>query len=132
MPERYLPPWQDSMSDGCSGIPPFIWNALPEGTIVSNELFLNITTKEAVRAACVTHDKQYYYGGSELARFYADIAFAATLASLGVPPKLVDVMFNFVRAGGGPEFRQKYSWAFGGEFFQYSDKPAMAAESEVV
>ncbi len=106
---RPLPAWTDAMSDGCSVPSPF------------RPLF---TFTESQRACCVRHDSHYYVGGSVDDRLSADRGLRACEITAGLSPTDADLMFWAVRAGGGPEGRYSYSWAFGGKRFVYSDKPA--------
>ncbi len=55
------PPWLDSMSDGCTGVP----DRLP---IIGN-----------MRPDCVQHDKRYHYGGTEEEKLIADLEFKANI-----------------------------------------------------
>jgi hypothetical protein len=101
-----LPPWNDSMSDGCS-IPKALQQFFPNSP--------------RVRAACVHHDELYYYGGSREDRLRADLEWAMILLDTGeVSAETAEKMFQFVRALGGPSGRQSYSWAFGGGVFAYT------------
>lgn len=98
-----LPPWVDSMSDGCSG--PQVMSDIP-----------------ATRACCVRHDEKYYYGGSAAARLRADRAFYACLRLVGLPIWRAYIVYYSVRLFGGPKGRKPgVSWAFGGEIFAYTD-----------
>jgi hypothetical protein len=100
-----LPPWNDSMSDGCSGPVP-----------VGNPKF---------HARCVRHDERYYYGGSYADRLAADIELLVGWITDGMDPELAVMRYRYIRAFGGPIWRRKnVSWAFGGEVFAYTDEPA--------
>jgi len=103
-----LPPWNDEMSDGCS---------LP--TIAKPFLLQSAEAK----AACVRHDRAYYYGGSRLDRLKADCEFA--LDVLASPDaEQAEMVFNAVRMFGAPRFRvSNVSWAFGGMRFFYEAPP---------
>ena len=106
-----LPKWQDEMSDGCS---------------VPKPLRPFILTSAEARAVCVCHDEAYYYGGSELDRLRADLTFA--LGLLDTPDReQAERAYNAVRLGGAPHYRiNGVSWGFGGECFQYTEKPKVA------
>ena len=103
-----LPPWDDSMSDGCS-VP----------TVAKPFLLQSLEAK----TACIQHDRAYYLGGSRLDRLKADCEFA--LAILASPDReQAEMVFNAVRVFGGPHFRvANVSWAFGGDRFFYEAPP---------
>lgn len=109
-----LPPWDPSMSDGCS-VPEPLRPFFP-------------CDDPAVRACCVIHDSEYYRGGTREQRLLADLMFAYNLLSTGqVSEETVWKMFLGVRAGGGPSGRiPGVSWAFGGNRFVY-DEPQPSA-----
>ena len=75
------------------------------------------------KAACVRHDRAYYFGGSRLDRLKADCEF--DLDVLASPDaEQAEMVFNAVRIFGGPHFRKAgVSWAFGGERFFYEAPP---------
>lgn len=104
-----IPQWSDAMSDGCT-IPK---HAIP---------FFAVT--KADTACCVVHDRAYYFGGSERARYEADSDLATCWLHAGMGGAQVTLGYTAVRVGGGPYGRQPYSWAFGGNRFVYSDQPA--------
>jgi hypothetical protein len=107
--DHRLPRWTDAMSDGCT---------LPVPLPVS--VFTAAETQ-----CCIAHDAAYYRGGSELARLVADEALRVCVKATGLRGELIaDGMFNAVRVGGGPELKQPWSWAFGGQRFVYSLFPA--------
>jgi hypothetical protein len=111
-PVRVLPRWLPAWSDGCS-VPALVRPVIPSET-------------EAVRVACTVHDEAYYYGGSEDDRRRADERLRTALIAAGMAPWKARVYYVGVRLGGGPEWRIKgVSWSFGGEYFQYSDRPAV-------
>jgi hypothetical protein len=100
-----LPPWNDAMSDGCSGPVP-----------VGEPKYL---------ACCFRHDEAYYYGGSRADRLVADEALRACWIANGMGWIDADIRVWFIRLFGGPMWRRKnVSWAFGGEVFAYTDAPA--------
>jgi len=102
---RTLPPWDDSMSDGCSFSP---------------------DVNDGVRAACTIHDKAYYYGGSEQDRLAADDKFREDLVRADMWRWVASIYYRGVRTFGGPGLRLKgVSWSFGGEYFAYDDHPAV-------
>ena len=113
---RVLPRWQPVWSDGCS-VPALLRLVMPVET-------------EAARTACIVHDEAYYYGGSEDDRRHADERLREALIAAGMAPWRARVYYGSVRVGGGPEWRVKgVSWSFGGEYFQYSARPAIPDDS---
>lgn len=107
---RTLPPWVDSMSDGCSG--GAVW----------------LTRVPALRACCVIHDRAYYFGGSIADRQAADHALAAGLTAAGLPAWRAALVYRAVQLGGAPRWRRPgVSWAFGGRVFAYTAAPATEA-----
>ena len=97
-----LAPWDDAMSDGCSGAP---W----------------LSSDPAARACCVRHDARYYVGGSAADRLDADRAFRADLLAAGIVRWRAEFAYRAVRIFGGPQGRiPRVSWAFGGERFAYT------------
>jgi len=95
------------MSDGCTGAP---W-------------FSKFSTSHALRGCCARHDEKYYYGGTWRQRLQADVEFYDEILATGeVTPEEAQDAFNAVRLFGGPNGRHpKYSWAFGGDVFAYTD-----------
>ena len=105
---RVLPPWDDEWSDGCTASPNSGW----WGSHLE---------------CCLRHDEAYYYGGTKEQRRDADLVFRHCLVGMGVPVPIAWMYWGAVRAMGPPRFRfPKASWAFGGELFQYTDKPGIA------
>ena len=101
-----LPPWDDSMSDGCS-VPRWLRFAIP------------LETPEE-QAVCRTHDRAYYYGGTARERAIADATFLLGLLASSMEVSAAERYYQAVRLFGGPEWKQKgVSWAFGGERFCY-------------
>lgn len=108
MSVRTLPPWDASMSDGCSGAP--LLSGIP-----------------AARACCVVHDEAYYYGGSATDRLVADVRFRACLMAHGIPWWRATGALIAIRLFGGPGSKvPRVSWGFGGSVFAYTDRPAVA------
>lgn len=102
-----LPPWDDSMSDGCSGAP-FLSKLL--GAV----------------ACCKRHDEAYYYGGTRADREQADRALLACWLRTGeVSAWRAQLGYRIVRVMGSPQLRIKgVSWSFGGDVFAYrKDEP---------
>lgn len=107
-----LPPWDPSMSDGCS-VPDALRPLFP-------------IDKPEIRATCVLHDAAYYYGGTKEQRLAADLMFGYNLIATGkVSADTAEQFVAGVRAGGGPSGRiPGVSWAFGGERFCYDESPS--------
>jgi hypothetical protein len=68
-------------------------------------------------SCCLAHDLAYWRGGTEAERLAADRAFEACVLTRTADKVLATMMFNGVRAGGGPQldtsFRWGYGWAYG-------------------
>lgn len=104
--KRTLPRWQNKWSDGCTASPNRGW----WGSHVE---------------ACYRHDAAYYYGGSRKHRQEADRTFRRELIELGMPTIIALVYCTGVHLLGTPYFKfRRASWAFGDEFYRYSDEPA--------
>ena len=117
---RTLPRWDPETSDGCS--------ALPLGSRMLRQRINGwfFRRNDAANAACEAHDEAYYYGGSKRHREDADKALAEAWRNAGVPIIVRGLGRGAIRAFGGPGARTPdVSWAFGGEFFQYSEQPAI-------
>ena len=99
-----LPPWESSMSDGCS-VPSLL------------RPFFPLTPEQ--RQACVRHDEKYYYGGTKADRLIADATLMIEWVLADMDVVQAEHGFQAVRAGGGPGGRKRYSWAFGGQRFVY-------------
>ena len=103
---RTLPSWRDDMSDGCTFAPDRGWWG-------------------DHRWLCVRHDERYYFGGSKELRLAVDVGFFYGLLAVGMPRPIAYLYYRVVRVWGHPRYRiPGVSWAFGGEFFAYSDEPA--------
>lgn len=59
------PPWEDSMSDGCTGVLDWI-------PLVGN-----------MTAACLAHDRAYHYGGTKADKARADKQLKKDITALG-------------------------------------------------
>ena len=120
MSQRTLPRWDPEQ--------PRIEMALPLGSLsfrrhLNSWLFRN---HPDATPACLAHDEAYYYGGSEADRLAADDALVAAWKEAGVPAFVRTLGYRAIRIFGGPAARTPgISWAFGGEYFQYSDEPAI-------
>lgn len=120
MSRRTLPKWNPERCDGCSALPlgsealrrrvnTWLFRDHPEATV-----------------ACEAHDEAYYYGGSEADRLAADDALVEAWKAAGVSAFVRTLGYRAIRLFGGPGARTPgVSWAFGGEYFQYSDEPAV-------
>jgi hypothetical protein len=105
--DRPLPPWDDTMSDGCS----------------ATALLKHLFETPLVRAACVHHDRAYYFGGSREDRLRADYQLGVDWIRAGLTVTEVESGIAAIRVGGEPWYRVKgVSWAFGGERFRYSER----------
>jgi len=103
-----LPPWEDSMSDGCS-IPALAKPLFP------------MTPAQA--QGCVPHDQKYYFGGTKEQRLKADAELLIWWLDHHMAADQAWAGFEAIRLGGGPEGRHpKYSWAYGGKRFVYDSK----------
>ena len=94
--ETSAPQLADFKSDGCS-------------------LFLDGTFKdpELWKACCVEHDVAYWKGGTEEEREAADLKFRECILKKTGDEVLARVMYEAVRAGGGPHFPSWYRWGYG-------------------
>ncbi len=121
---RTLPKWDPATSDGCSAL-----------ALGSNTLRRRINTwlfrkHPDATVACEAHDEAYYYGGSKEDRREADRVLDEAWKKVGVPIVVRALGAGAIRAFGGPGAKTPgVAWAFGGEFFQFSDQPAIP-ESE--
>lgn len=97
-PVQPLPVWHDDMSDKCS-----VPKALTR--------FLVFTDEQS--QCCVRHDSGYYTGGSAALRLKFDMELRACLIDRNLNAKLADVVFDAVRTGGEPWYKQPYCWGFG-------------------
>lgn len=98
-PAPHLPAWTDAMSDGCSA---------PR---LAGSRVMSFTSAET--ACCVVHDRAYYYGGTATARLASDRSLRACFVRAGSGTLEAEGVFLAVRASGGPEWMQSYSWDFG-------------------
>ena len=82
--------------------------------------------------ACVKHDEAYYYGGPKELREAADRLLAERWKEAGVSAIIRGLAIGAIRAFGGPGARTPgVSWAFGEEYFQYSEEPAIPEDTPV-
>ena len=82
-------------SDGCS--------SFPDGTAQKPTLWLH---------CCIRHDFAYWMGGTEAERLHADEELQRCVADTG-EKDIANLMFQGVRAGGGPMFPTPYRWGYG-------------------
>ena len=117
---RTLPKWDPADSDGCSAL------ALGSHTLrrrINTWLFQD---HPDATLACEAHDEAYYYGGSKEDRREADRALDQAWKKAGVAIIVRALGSGAIRAFGGPGAKTPgVAWAFGGEFFQYSEQPAI-------
>ena len=113
--------WNDSMSDGCSVQK--LKKYLPA--------FLVPPDTPEQCAACIAHDRDYYYGGSREVRRMADEMLRRRLIAAGKPVWLADFYWVFCRLLGGPKFwkfttwvfGRPQGWAWGVNIFKYTEAP---------
>lgn len=65
---------------------------------------------------CVAHDLAYWRGGTAEARLQADQALRSCVQKASGSEALAELMFEGVRAGGGPYFYTPYRWGYGWAF----------------
>lgn len=82
-------------TDGCSDF--------PNGTPHEKNLWLN---------CCIAHDKQYWAGGTEEERAWADHHLEACVAATG-EPAIARLMHAGVRVGGSPWWPTPFRWGYG-------------------
>jgi len=86
----------DFKSDGCS--------LFIDGTFKNPELW---------KDCCVEHDVAYWKGGTAEEREAADLKFRACILKKTGNEALAKLMYEAVRAGGGPHFPTWYRWGYG-------------------
>lgn len=86
----------DFKSDGCS--------LFVDGTFKDKDLW---------RDCCVEHDVAYWRGGTREERLAADEKFRACVERKTGDKALARLMYEAVRAGGGPHFPTWYRWGYG-------------------
>ena len=64
-------------------------------------------------SCCVKHDLAYWRGGTEEERLEADEALKSCVTAASGNAQLGALMFDGVRAGGGPYFFTPYRWGYG-------------------
>ena len=112
-----ISPWNDEMSDGCS-VPPALRRM---GWLLPSE------TAEQ-RSACVLHDRDYYYGGTQQMRRDADEMFRIRLVNAGMSKWRARMYWIAVRVFGGPGLHRvttwmigrPQAWGYGGGVFAYT------------
>ena len=62
---------------------------------------------------CIAHDLAYWRGGTSEERLAADQALRACVVRVTANQTLAELMFEGVRAGGGPYFYTSYRWGYG-------------------
>ena len=86
----------DFKSDGCS--------LFVDGTFKDRELW---------KGCCVEHDVAYWQGGTKKEREQADLKFRDCIEKRTGDEALALLMYEAVRAGGGPYFPTWYRWGYG-------------------
>jgi len=86
----------DFTSDGCS--------LFIDGTFKNPELW---------KDCCVEHDITYWKGGTKEEREAADLKFRECIVKKTGDKALALLMYEAVRAGGGPHFPTWYRWGYG-------------------
>ena len=118
-----LPPFDPSMSDGCSMIP--LWPRwLGRKRFQGWVLRFVVTDVERMKEICCAHDRAYYYGGTEDDRTEADLQWQDEVWKIDKTSDHWFAKTGFVkmREHGGPEGRVPgVSWAWGGERFVYDE-----------
>ena len=79
---------------------------------------------------CIAHDLAYWRGGTSEARQLADNALRACVARVTGNEALAELMYEGVRAGGGPYFYTTYRWGYGWPK-RHSYQALSAAESSL-
>ena len=121
---RRLPEYDPAWADGCT-LAPFLPERVRRGfqAWVVRVVACDSAIAAMIHAACVRHDRAYYYGGMKQHRLYADRALRDNLRAAGAPFLFRYVTYRAVRTWGGPSWRQKrVSWAYGDSFFRYGEK----------
>ena len=116
-----LPPFDPSMSDGCSMIP---WWPRRLGRKRFQRWALRFVVRDvgAAEAICGAHDLAYYLGGTRDDRTDADLQWLDAMREIDRTPgrRFSQVGFIKIRRHGGPEGRiPGVSWAWGGGRFEY-------------
>lgn len=121
---RYLIKYNRGWSDGCS-ITPFLPRFL---RVRFNKWIVekNVENLQIALEICADHDEAYYYGGSEDDRMGADATWLVDMLTRAKANVWFARMgYKAIRTFGGPRWRRNgVSWAYGGGYFQYSEKPA--------
>lgn len=89
------PPIRPFKSDGCS-------------------LWFDSCQEVDLYPACFYHDLKYWcgYPGEDVERLVADAELMIDVARAGAP-RMAQIMFTGVRAGGMGVFKRSFSWGFG-------------------
>ena len=87
---------QPFVSDGCS--------LFPDRALIG---------KDDWCGCCVAHDLAYWRGGTSDERLTADKALRACVLRTTANSALAELMYEGVRAGGGPYFYTPYRWGYG-------------------
>jgi hypothetical protein len=73
----------------------------------------NFKDRELWKGCCVEHDLAYWQGGTAEEREAADLKFRACILKKTGDEALAKLMYEAVRAGGGPHFPTWYRWGYG-------------------
>ena len=118
-----LPPYDVTMSDGCSLAPflPLVIRPKVQDWMI-RIIAGNLKRARRMRSACVIHDAAYYYGGTPAQRLATDKALRASWRVAGAPYWFRFIGYRAVRFWGRPHFRQSgVSWAYGKKRFKFDD-----------
>jgi hypothetical protein len=90
------PKLNDFSSDGCS--------LFPDRSLIDSKDWCE---------CCFLHDIAYWQGGTEAERLAADERLRECVLAKTDDPLLAEAMFQGVRMGGSPEFKNWYRWGYG-------------------
>ncbi|MDE1461883.1 hypothetical protein [Spartinivicinus poritis] len=85
-------------TDGCSGGMSTLWSLFDQSPVWEY--------------CCILHDKVYWQGGTAQQRLKADNNLQQCVIQAGYP-RLADLMYHAVRAGGGPCTGLPWRWGYG-------------------
>lgn len=99
-------------TDGCS--------MFPNGTLHNKNLWAH---------CCIAHDLAYWLGGTEAQREAADAELRTCVSTLG-EPRIAQLMYEGVRAGGSAFLPTTYRWGYGWDFLR-GYKPLNTSEKQL-
>jgi hypothetical protein len=111
LPDASLQPFS---SDGCS--------LFPDRSLISRTDWCD---------CCLAHDLAYWRGGTQDERLAADQALRSCVFRATSDRPLAELMYQGVRAGGGPYFYTHYRWGYGWPLGR-NYRPLSAEEEESV